>query len=472
MYSQCPNCLARFRVTVATLRAAHGRARCGHCGHKFDILERLTEEKPAGSEPSPPESPAAGALVAPTLTATSLPEPEPDAANVGNVDLSNVSDDIGPEDYHFSAADIEKVFIDARDWQKQYGARLTSPSAETAEPVAPEASEFEVDEPEGVEDITLEGLKVEIESDTGESTHLEAEFDYEEDDEDAADVDGLDETSRVRMLEDVPDSAYPAEEADLDEDSETRFYRALIEGRDLPPTESGAAGVAAGAAAVATVRAGAAVEAPMRAELRSTPAERWSTARRARVPDDDLSELDLTRSTLPVPRSGRKWLGLGSLLLGLVLGAQVVHHFRQDIVRNPQAGAALRQVYAALGLPLSPDWDLDAFELRQWGPNEDVAPGAALTVRASLTNGAAHAQPYPLLRLTFEDRFGSAVAQRDFMPSEYLKSAPQAVRQLAAGESTEAELSVVAPGADAVGFRLDACLREAAGQVRCAHGTG
>ncbi len=402
-----------------------------------------------------------------------MPEAEPDPANVGDVDLSNVSDDISPEDYHFSAADIEKVFIDARDWQKQYGARYTPPSAEMADSVAPEASELEVDEPEGVEDITLEGLKVEIESDTGESTHLEAEFDYEEDDEDAAVVEDLDKTSRVRMPKDVPDSAYPAEEADLDEDSETRFYRALIEGRDLPPTESGAAGVAAEA------------RGRLRRYRPAGPSKRRCVPNCARrphnagarpgergIPDDDLSELDLTRSTLPVPRSGRKWLGLGSLLLGLVLGAQVVHHFRQDIVRNPQAGAALRQVYAVLGLPLSPDWDLDAFELRQWGPNEDVAPGAALTVRASLTNRAAHAQPYPLLRLTFEDRFGTAVAQRDFMPSEYLKSAPQAVRQLAAGESTEAELSVVAPGADAVGFRLDACLREAAGQIRCAHGAG
>ena len=29
-----------------------------------------------------------------------------------------------------------------------------------------------------------------------------------------------------------------------------------------------------------------------------------------------------------------------------------------------------------------------------------------------------------------------------------------------AGESTEAELSVIAPGADAVGYRLDICMRE------------
>ena len=49
MYSQCPSCKARFRVTAATLRAAHGRGRCGHCGHSFDVLAHLSDELPDGA---------------------------------------------------------------------------------------------------------------------------------------------------------------------------------------------------------------------------------------------------------------------------------------------------------------------------------------------------------------------------------------------------------------------------------------
>ena len=162
---------------------------------------------------------------------------------------------------------------------------------------------------------------------------------------------------------------------------------------------------------------------------------------------------------------------MGSVLLALALAVQVVHHYRQAIVRHPQAGDALRRVYAALGQPLSPNWDLDAFEVRQWGPTVDVAPGEPLTVRASVTNRAAHAQPYPLLRVEFEDRFGTAVALRDFLPAEYLKSASQAARLIAAGETTEAELSVVAPEGG-VGYTLDVCLRQDASRVHCAHGDG
>jgi hypothetical protein len=206
----------------------------------------------------------------------------------------------------------------------------------------------------------------------------------------------------------------------------------------------------------------------MRSEPRIPPAGRWADARRSRSGDDELPDFDLATDQAAT-RPPSPWLALGSVFLALTLAAQLTHHFRQDIARHPQAGPALRRLYELSGQPLSPNWDLDAFEINQWGPTQDVAPGSALVVRAGLTNRADHAQPYPLLRLEFEDRFGAAVARRDFTPGEYLKSSAQAARQLAAGETTEAELSVVAPGADAVGYRLDVCLRGDAGGVRCAH---
>ena len=58
------------------------------------------------------------------------------------------------------------------------------------------------------------------------------------------------------------------------------------------------------------------------------------------------------------------------------------------------------------------------------------------------------------------------------MPVEYLKSAAEAVRQFAPGETTETELSVVAPGGNAEGYTLDICMREDASRIRCAHGGG
>jgi hypothetical protein len=95
-----------------------------------------------------------------------------------------------------------------------------------------------------------------------------------------------------------------------------------------------------------------------------------------------------------------------------------------------------------------------------------------MTVRASIRNGATFAQPMPLLRLELEDRFGGTVARRDFTAREYLKSPAQADRLLAAGTATEAELAVVDAPADAVGYRLDVCLREDGVGVRCAQDAG
>ncbi len=43
MYSQCPDCRTRFRVTAAHLRAAGGTVRCGRCGAAFDALATLTD---------------------------------------------------------------------------------------------------------------------------------------------------------------------------------------------------------------------------------------------------------------------------------------------------------------------------------------------------------------------------------------------------------------------------------------------
>jgi hypothetical protein len=129
----------------------------------------------------------------------------------------------------------------------------------------------------------------------------------------------------------------------------------------------------------------------------------------------------------------------------------------------------LRSVYASFGAPLAPSWDLAAFEVRQWGTSEAApAAGGTMTVRANLKNGASFAQPMPLLRLEFEDRFGATVARRDFEPREYLEDPAQATRLLAPGATTAAALAIVDAAAEAVGYRLDVCMRNDDGAVRCA----
>jgi Protein of unknown function (DUF3426) len=146
---------------------------------------------------------------------------------------------------------------------------------------------------------------------------------------------------------------------------------------------------------------------------------------------------------------------------------QVVHAARHDLVRNPAFGPLIAGAYSLFGLaPLAPT-DLSAYELRQWGAASDPRADDRLMLRASIVNRASYAQPFPLLRLTLQDRFGGTLGQRDIAPADYLPGTG-ATALLEPGQRADALIRIVDPGSEAVGFELDICL-PAKGGVRCAN---
>ncbi len=122
----------------------------------------------------------------------------------------------GPE-FHFSADDIEQVFVDVRDWQSRFGA-ASSPgdraglmgdtssaelvgflkAGETGDEDEPEHDVNDppvwVHEPESVEDITLEGERIQIERGAGfnglEEDFLEREIEREIEEQHLAEITG------------------------------------------------------------------------------------------------------------------------------------------------------------------------------------------------------------------------------------------------------------------------------------------
>ena len=164
----------------------------------------------------------------------------------------------------------------------------------------------------------------------------------------------------------------------------------------------------------------------------------------------------------------RRVLGLASALLGVLLLAQLVHHYRAEIAPLSGVGGGLSAIYAALGMPVTPRWDLSAYEVRQLGAVAGVPRPGTLTVRASIKNTATVSQPLPLLRVIVQDRFGNRVAARDVTPAAYLPHR-SATAMLAPGERIDTEIAFVDPGPSAEGFELDACLAQSGGRVRCAN---
>ena len=160
------------------------------------------------------------------------------------------------------------------------------------------------------------------------------------------------------------------------------------------------------------------------------------------------------------------WLS-AAVLAALALAAQVVHHNREALTAHGPFAPLLRALYAGLGAPVSSAPNLAAFQLRQWGVSGDATADSTLSVRASILNTTPQLQPFPLLRVTLANRYGSKLGARDFEPSEYLGK--PIARQLSPGEKVDATLSILDPGKDAEGFEIDVCLRGGDKQVVCAN---
>ena len=176
-------------------------------------------------------------------------------------------------------------------------------------------------------------------------------------------------------------------------------------------------------------------------------------------PEDFVEDLEVTQRT----HWGWK---LGAALLGLLLLAQVVHHFRRPLLAQSWSGPALGALYGAMGRPMEPDWDLLAYDVRQLGAEAPSWAADRILVRASVLNRARHGQPPPVLRVTLQDRYGNALATHDVLPQDYLRAAPPA--RLAPDQRVDAELVLADPAGKAAGFELDACLPGADDHLHCA----
>ena len=277
----------------------------------------------------------------------------------------------------------------------------------------PAAERIEVDEPAAQEDITLEGR------------HIEISGRYRMPDSPRGEPQMREETVEEWVeIDDINDEVTnDAGEIEVDED--------LIED-----------------------------DGPLEIEVAEEPAyEAQAEAEVGQVePEEDLL------AAPPRPAIAPVWKILAGPL-ALLLAIQLVHTYRHALARHPRIGPAIVSVYRAVGVNLQPDWDLHAYEILQWHLGSDPAMPGTLRVRASLKNVADFAQPYPLLKLVLEDRWGERVREREFEPSEYLDPTTAPDRLLAPAQQATATVSIVDPGPDAEGFRFDVCLRGRQGIV-------
>lgn len=198
------------------------------------------------------------------------------------------------------------------------------------------------------------------------------------------------------------------------------------------------------------------------------PPERLAALARARVAPGAIELEPPPPARMTLLNSATLWsAGAGALVI--LLAAQIVNHYRNDLAATAQFNKPITALYAALGVHLTPRWDLHAYDVRQLGASVDSGSAGQIMVRASVKNGAHQPQPMPLLRVTLQDRFGNRIAARDVPPGSYLPRATADTAFLPAGQRIDAEMAFVDPGSNAVGFEIDACLPAPAGGIACAN---
>ncbi|MEJ2514930.1 MAG: DUF3426 domain-containing protein [Gammaproteobacteria bacterium] len=189
------------------------------------------------------------------------------------------------------------------------------------------------------------------------------------------------------------------------------------------------------------------------------------------APDDEGTTIELPireppLPTEPEPRS--RWPRVAILLVVLVAAlATWVHQDRGRLLRHPAGQAILAPMYSALGISAAPLWSVGELRILRSAAVADPDKPSSLRVTAEFRNAASFAQPYPVLRVTLEDRWGQEVSVRDFPAAAY-DDGHVSGRLMRPGERVQASVVLADPEARADGFRVDLCLPGPAADLVCA----
>lgn len=405
MLTVCPKCTLTLAVTAGDLRIGQGYVRCGRCATVFNALLALSD----ASSLELPGNAAPPAPATPAATATMT-------ASVASPTAAATAPASAEAEIHVnpSLADEPLDIV------------LEQTSAEVIKP------------PEVPAEVEIE-VEIEAPQSTGTVQTIVMQGSSVSQSEEFVDIDTIDT------------EIAPATRLALEAEA-----RQSIASLDTPAAEAAAPAPTAAAAPAEAART---VSPPETVETRVNET--------GSVYVHDQNSLYAPRLPAPKPPPSLMLWGTYAVLLVLILGAQAIHHWRNDLaLRSDWIGESLTRLYAVLALPLTPNWDLHGYDVRQLGAATNGSGDNAIRVRISLANLATRTQAWPVLRLSLYNRYGKLVAARDLQPRDYLPGT-RAGDLMPVGKQIESEVVVVDPGTDASSFELDVCVPAPHG-LRCA----
>ena len=408
MFTVCPRCALPLAVTAADLRAGQGYVRCGRCANVFNALLALSEE---------------------SGTAAGAPAP---ASELQSIELATASATMSRPALQEPALAAE----DATAEREQVPEWLAESAAEPPMPETP-------DLPPPVEPVESTAAQIDPD-DTGEfrgTSTFETII--------------LEGDTVLQTEETIPEEVMASELADVsrriaeangnghahDDRPDERDELDDLEDQVLPDASG------RDAAALAALR-------EATGEFRHEANLGVSTEAVAR--------------DLAAPKFRPGWRPLAAAaLLAVVLIGQAINHWRDDLATHPAWYGSMQRLAALFGEPLHPNWDLNAYDVRQLGATDDGPDDHGLRVRLRLANVGPRPQALPLLRLTLLDRYGKAVSRGELQPAQYLPPQLNGLRFIARDQRIDTEVRVQDPTQQASSFELDVCVAAARG-LRCA----
>jgi predicted Zn finger-like uncharacterized protein len=482
MFTVCPRCALPLAVTAADLRAGQGYVRCGRCANVFNALLALSEESGPATPARAPELPsveldtASATLSRPALDEPAIaaeeataereqlpgwiagPAAEPAAEPAAGQAPEQAPEPLQPE---LPAAQEEPAPYAAPPPWEPPALRLidSPPRPEPAEPAATQIDPDDTGEFRGTstfETIILEG-----------DTFLQTEETIPEEvmASELADVSRriAEANGNGRAQDDRADDRL-ADDSGLDDD-----------GLDDDGLDAELEEFAASVAAAPRRRARDELDDQDDQELpdaagrdeRALAARRETTGEFRREGNLGVST-DAIAQDLAAPKFRPGWRPLAAAaLLALVLVGQAINHWRDDLATHPAWYGSMQRLAALFGEPLHPNWDLNAYDVRQLGATDGGPDDHGLRVRLRLANVGQQPQALPLLRLTLLDRYGKAVSRGELQPSQYLPPQLSGLRFIARDQRIDTEVRVLDPSQQASSFELDVCVAAARG-LRCA----
>ena len=446
LLTQCPHCQTRFRVSESQIGAAEGLVRCGSCLGLFSASLNQIRVKPLYSvdaDPAPADDDYDPLL------------DESDDIPLGNMDLDAEYEDEDEEDYE--AGDEDGEYQDAP---------VVVPRSESRQPAWEPYEEYQEntdlfaaqeDEHDDDEDDS-DGHDSDKYDDADDDYDDDDDDDFGEDDEDDEDdyptlseeefdsaglVDLEDQTreyeySRMVALDDEHDTLPEDDsddfddEDDLDDEDEDEEYS-----DDADPRSQ------------------------QRARLRGYLAGLRDDEALEPLLDSDLGSLDAEPLTLDAAGRQRQRLqqiGLGvvAVLLLITLLLQFVNH-NLEALNQRNSFKPFQPLVCSLfdcPEPARPAANLTALYSQELLVRSHPRQEGALEVSFIFRNDAAAAQPFPGLELSFRSANNEVLANRLFLPAEYLPPELRPLGLMPANSSVQIQLELLDPGADAVKYTM------------------